>query len=191
MSDERRILPSWLGEPVPTAAALSALVCGILAVVTAGYVIPTLVEDDEKLQGVGTAGPCRAALARTGDFQKAIRDPGCQEQARLVIPACLVQPSCAKDLTGYANGRGQKGDLNGRDSTVEIQAGDGGEVESAPPSPGKPGRPGTPGEDGEDAPAPEPSPAPAPSPSNPTPSEAPGLVCSVTGSLGLPVCVGL
>lgn len=56
-------------------------------------------------------------------------------------------------------------------------------------SPGRPGRPGTPG-----AAPPSPSPAPVTTTPDPTPSPTPsqtsgGGVCSVTGSIGLPVCI--
>lgn len=40
-----------------------------------------------QLRGVHEVGPCRAALRRTGSVAKAIRNPECVQQARLVVLA--------------------------------------------------------------------------------------------------------
>lgn len=151
----------WM-EANPITVALSALSIG--AALIAGF---TLADEQQRLGGVESAGPCR---------EKGPDDPECQRQARLIIQSCAAQPACREILR-----------LVLVRVDTEGVAGSSGDSPSSRPSPGRPGpqgKRGPAGPKGEDAPDRVPQP-PQPSP--------PGLIDGLkdTGCKNAPLVCGL
>ena len=146
---------AWM-EANPITVALTALVIGLIAATVAGL---TLADEQRRLEGVESAGPCRA---------NGPSDPECQRQARLIVQACVAQPVCREVLR-----------LALKAQEVEV-SGSSGDSPSSQPSPGAPGPRGPRGPQGTSPPATTPQPE---SPATPAPQRGPvtGAVCDLTG----------